>query len=464
MSRLYSVGYADHTTDSLVTLLVESGVKIVADVRANPVSRKKGFSKRQLESAFGDAGITYRSVRELGIPTSDRKAAMGGASAWDGLLSAYAASLERADERGPAAQALADDCRSESTAIMCLESDLNHCHRKPLSEWIGRPDRTGARASLSTLWFWIRTGAKPRHEDHRHRSHSSARPRRWVCRLVEHWRSRRCVAAGYDFTLVRVHTDEGISGIGQCEAPSLVIQAVVENSMGLKPLLIGEDPREVQRLWQKMYNATGLYGRRRGRHRRDRGSGDSAVGHRRKSGGVPVHRLAWRSFTTTATPAESPESVTPYLTVYPPGDDIQQLRERVQMAVDVGARAVKIEEWPGQFGNVDLKTDVAVIEAAREVLGDERELMIDVQNRWWDVGQALQTIKAIEQFRPYFIEAPLPADNIDGYARLADSTDVRIAVGDWASLAVTSSPTCCDEVESTLRNLLRCEQAASTRC
>jgi L-alanine-DL-glutamate epimerase-like enolase superfamily enzyme len=239
------------------------------------------------------------------------------------------------------------------------------------------------------------------------------------------------VAAGYDFTLVRVHTDEGISGIGQCEAPSLVIQAVVDNSMGLKALLVGEDPREVQRLWQKMYNATGLYGRH-GVVIGAMGAVETALWDiAGKAMGMPVHRLAWRSFMTTATPAEPPAAVTPYLTVYPPGDDIGQLRERVQMAVDAGARAVKIEEWPGQFGNVNLKTDVAVIEAARDVLGDERELMIDVQNRWRDVGQALQTIRAIEPLRPYFIEAPLPADNILGYARLADSTGVRIAVGDW---------------------------------
>jgi len=239
------------------------------------------------------------------------------------------------------------------------------------------------------------------------------------------------VAAGYDFTLVQVHTDEGVTGIGQCEAPSLVIQAVINNSMGLKPLLVGEDPTEVQRLWQKMYNATGLYGRR-GVTMGAIGAVETALWDiAGKAAGVPVHKLAWRSFATTAVAAEPRKSVTPYVTVYPPGDDLSQLRDRIAMAVEIGARAVKIEEWKGQFANVDLKTDIAVIEAARDALGDEQDLMIDVQNRWGDVGQALQTIKAIEQFRPYFIEAPLPADNIEGYARLADATDVRIAVGDW---------------------------------
>lgn len=239
------------------------------------------------------------------------------------------------------------------------------------------------------------------------------------------------VAGGYDITLVRVHTDEGLTGIGQCEAPSLVIDAILNNSMGLEVLLEGEDPVEVQRLWQKMYNATGLYGRR--------GVTIGAIGAVEtalwdiagKAAGKPVHQLIWRSFTTTASPAEPLNRVMPYATIYPPGDNLAELRERLQLAIDQGFRAVKIEEWPGGFANVDLNTDVAIVETARDLLGGERELMIDVQNRWRDVGQALTTVRAIESYRPYFIEAPLPADNVEGYARLAAATDTRIAVGDW---------------------------------
>lgn len=141
MSRIFSIGYADHTPESLVALLSEHGVQVVADVRANPVSRKKGFSKNALNESFAAAGIEYRSVRELGIPTSDRKAATGGAAGWNALLDSYAKSLDVEAERGAGAEALADDCKGDVTAIMCLESDLDHCHRKPLSEWISA--RTG---------------------------------------------------------------------------------------------------------------------------------------------------------------------------------------------------------------------------------------------------------------------------------------------------------------------------------
>jgi D-arabinonate dehydratase len=54
-----------------------------------------------------------------------------------------------------------------------------------------------------------------------------------------------------------------------------------------------------------------------------------------------------------------------------------------------------------------------------------------VQNRWQEVGQAIATIRAIEVYRPFFVEAPLPPDSLDAYARLADTVDTRIAAGDW---------------------------------
>ena len=52
-------------------------------------------------------------------------------------------------------------------------------------------------------------------------------------------------------TVVRVHTDEGISGIGQAESPSLVIEAIIRCDGGLEELLRGEDPLQVERLWQR---------------------------------------------------------------------------------------------------------------------------------------------------------------------------------------------------------------------
>lgn len=232
-------------------------------------------------------------------------------------------------------------------------------------------------------------------------------------------------------TIVRVQTDAGISGIGQAESPSLVIDALIRCDGGIAQLICGEDPTQVERLWQKMYAGTGLWGRR--------GVALAAIGAVEtalwdiagKAAGKPVCELIWRSFATTREPAEIKPRVTPYATVYPPGETLDEMRRRVQSAVDRGFCAIKIEEWPGGFAHVDLATDAAIAKMAREVLGPQRELLFDIQNKWQDAVTALETIRVVEPYRPYFIEAALPPDNLDAYARLADSTDVRIAAGDW---------------------------------
>ena len=234
-----------------------------------------------------------------------------------------------------------------------------------------------------------------------------------------------------DETIVRVHTDEGLTGLGQAESPSLVIDAILHCDEGLENLLLGEDPIQVERLWQKMYAATGLFGRR--------GVTIAAIGAVEtalwdiagKALGRPVCELIWHSCCSVRDRGEIERKVTPYATVYAPGDSIEETRERFALAVEKGFSAVKLEEWPGGFGTVGLRRDVEVTRAVRETIGPEVALLIDVQNQWREVGQAVETIRAVEEYRPYFVEAPLPADNLEGYARLADAVDTRIAAGDW---------------------------------
>ena len=232
-------------------------------------------------------------------------------------------------------------------------------------------------------------------------------------------------------TLVRVHTDQGLTGIGQAESPSLVIQAIIKCGGGLEEILLGEDPRQAQRLWQKMYARTGLFGRR--------GVTIAAIGAVEtalwdiagKAAGRPVCELIWHAFAAFRGDEEIKRQVTPYATVYGPGTTDEEIRHRFGKAVALGFRAVKLEEGPGGFGQGDLQRDIAVVRQVREIIGDERNLLIDVQNRWREVGEAAAVIRALEPYGVFFIEAPLPADNLDAYARLADSVDTRIAAGDW---------------------------------
>jgi L-alanine-DL-glutamate epimerase-like enolase superfamily enzyme len=235
----------------------------------------------------------------------------------------------------------------------------------------------------------------------------------------------------YRFTLVRVRTDAGIDGIGQAESPSLVVDAAVRTRGGLESLIRGEDPLQVERLWQKMYAATGLWGRR--------GVTIAAIGAVEtalwdiagKMLGRPVSELIWRSAATVKDPAEILRRVRPYATVYSPGRTDEEIRARFGAAVERGFRAVKFEEVPGGFAHVDVRTDVRLIRLVRGIIGEERELMIDVQNVWRDAARAVQTARAIEPFRIYFLEAPLPADNLEAYRRLAEAIPIPIAAGDW---------------------------------
>src|SRR5690349_4312420 len=71
-----------------------------------------------------------------------------------------------------------------------------------------------------------------------------------------------------DALLSRVHTDEGVTGLGEVDSIPSVVTAVVEarsshsNAAGLRNLLLGEDPFETDRLWEKMFRGSIYYGRR----------------------------------------------------------------------------------------------------------------------------------------------------------------------------------------------------------
>jgi L-alanine-DL-glutamate epimerase-like enolase superfamily enzyme len=246
-------------------------------------------------------------------------------------------------------------------------------------------------------------------------------------------------------TIVRVVADDGLVGIGQIEAPSLVVDAVIRCGGGLRELLRGEDALDVERLWQKMYAGTGLFGRR-GVTVAVIGAVETALWDLAgKALGRPVHELVFRAFCApTETMVEVQvdrggrgadaafrERVVPYATVYPPGDDLGTLRERFGAAVARGFRAVKLEEWTDGFGRGDRARDVATVATVREIIGPDRALMLDVQNRWSDAVSAARTIRALERFEPAFVEAPLPPDNLAAYARLAREVTTPIAAGDW---------------------------------
>ena len=125
---LIGIGYEGRSIDEFVRDLVGQEVARLVDIRMNPISRKRGFSKTALGQALSAAGIVYEHRRELGNPKQNR-AGFGGSS--EEL--AEARSTFRAWIANPhAAEALdelAETVQEERVAILCFEADQQRCHR-----------------------------------------------------------------------------------------------------------------------------------------------------------------------------------------------------------------------------------------------------------------------------------------------------------------------------------------------
>ncbi|WP_439590800.1 mandelate racemase/muconate lactonizing enzyme family protein [Microbacterium sp.] len=103
---------------------------------------------------------------------------------------------------------------------------------------------------------------------------------------------------------------------------------------------------------------------------------------------------------------------------------LDELLEQVQRWMDAGLTAIKIK-----VGKPDLAEDVERVGAVRALLGADRDLMIDANQRW-DLERATTAIDALSQFSLGWIEEPLRADDLAGHAELARRIEVPIAVGE----------------------------------
>jgi uncharacterized protein (DUF488 family) len=120
--RIYSLGYEGLTVAGLVERLQQSRVEELVDVRANPFSRRPGFSKKKLSESLAAAGITYRHEPLLGNAFRDEEdfdAAMA-------LMREHLGAGKPADAVARLV-ALADGRR---IAVLCLENDQRRCHRQ----------------------------------------------------------------------------------------------------------------------------------------------------------------------------------------------------------------------------------------------------------------------------------------------------------------------------------------------
>lgn len=211
--------------------------------------------------------------------------------------------------------------------------------------------------------------------------------------------------------LVFIDTDEGTTGIGLGGGKG-VIGATIDY---LKPLLIGEDPINVERLWHAMW-VPKLIGRR-GLTTRAISAIDIALWDlRAKVAGMPLYRMlgGYR------------DSVPTYIAdgYYEDGKGLKELQQEVSEHVDGGAKAVKMK-----VGAISINEDVARVKAVREAVGPDIKLMVDANcaYRWYE---AVQLAVRIEAFDPFWFEEPIAADDYEGHKRIAEKTTIPIATGE----------------------------------
>jgi uncharacterized protein (DUF488 family) len=126
MTKLYTIGYEGTGIDRFVATLKAAGVQLLADVRALPISRKKGFSKSKLRDRIEQEDMRYIHLGALGDPKPGRDAARAGR--FDQFRKIYTKHLSQAEAQ-VCLRELAKLVEEYSTCLMCFERDPTECHR-----------------------------------------------------------------------------------------------------------------------------------------------------------------------------------------------------------------------------------------------------------------------------------------------------------------------------------------------
>lgn len=213
------------------------------------------------------------------------------------------------------------------------------------------------------------------------------------------------------YSFLRLYTDEGVTGLSITEGGALN-RLLIESS--LKPYLIGEDPLDNERIWEKMYWASLQYGRR--------GAAITALSAlditvwdlKGKILNQPVHRLLGGHRDTVAS--------------YGSGVNLNYTDEELVKEMSAyaagGFRMVKMK-----IGRQEPDDDLRRVRLVREAIGPDVDLAVDVNNGW-SLQTAIKMARKLEEYDIYWLEEPILADEIDNLAKLARETSIPIAVGE----------------------------------
>jgi L-rhamnonate dehydratase len=227
-----------------------------------------------------------------------------------------------------------------------------------------------------------------------------------------------------DDLVILVHTDEGLTGIGEVDSAPEAVRALVDApgshaiANSLRHLLVGEDPLDVERLWHKMYRGLIYIGRRGIAVHAMSGIDIALWDIKGKALGKPVCELI-------GTPVR--DRVRAYASMLMP-EDPGEVRERVAALRGQGFTAVKLG-W-GPLG-ADAGKDVELARAAVEAGGEELTIMIDAGLGYGsDASTAIRVGNALGELGVFWLEEPFEPDEYEAYAELADAVEIRVAAGE----------------------------------
>ena len=214
---------------------------------------------------------------------------------------------------------------------------------------------------------------------------------------------------------VEVRTEGGHEGLGLSYSKRAGGPGQFAHAQEIAPALLGEDPNDIARLWDKLCWAGASVGRS-GLSVQAIGAFDVALWDlKARRAGLPLSKLlgAYR------------DSVRCYNTsggfLHTP---IDQLKVNAAASVAKGIGGIKLK-----VGQPDGRIDLQRVQAVREHLGDGLPLMVDA-NQQWDRPTAQRMCRALEDFNLVWIEEPLDAYDHEGHAALAQQFDTPIATGE----------------------------------
>jgi len=221
-------------------------------------------------------------------------------------------------------------------------------------------------------------------------------------------------------TLIHIQTNEGISGFGETwtNFPHWAAEErVLAVEKGLKPVLIGQNPQDISLLWEKMYHT--LMNSMGGKQWGAKGPIMQAIS------GVDI--ALWDIFGKKLdTPINGllGGMAVSKIPAYASGLGPRNYEGQVESSLDAGFSAFKLKVG---FG---LDLDLSNLNSMRNLIGNDRLLMIDANQGWRNASEALYHLKRYVDFNIYFIEEPVPADQLLDLKKIKKSEITLLAGGE----------------------------------